>query len=62
MSSPQLCYGKSYQEKRIAGGNFGAVLKITFNKDARVYALKKIDLKKYPFDERSTALSEAQIE
>ena len=52
MSSPQLSYDKKYQEKLIAGGNFGAVVKITFNEDGRVYALKQIDLKIYPSDER----------
>ena len=42
MSSPQLRSDKNYQEKLIAGGNFGAVFNNTINEDGREYALKKI--------------------
>ena len=63
MSSPQLSSDKNYQIIRTLGaGSFGQILGVRFYSDNKFYAVKEIDLKKLPKEERAAALYETMSE
>ena len=62
MASPLLQSEKNYQKEYLDSGAFGAVFKITLNKDKKVFALKQIDLGKLEQHEIPAALAEAKKE
>ena len=62
MSSDLLSSEDNYEKEFIDAGAFGAVFKITFKNDRKVFALKQIDLGKYSKNEMTAILEEAKEE
>lgn len=59
MSSPLLCSESNYVKEFVDSGNFGNIFKITLKENHKVFALKQIDLKKFPLADRGSALNDA---